>query len=120
MPGRGWALGGSRGRGCAPGGPPGRGADARTARDRFAAAESCFREELRSPAEVSPTGAHDGTGWWRAYTAGNPLEAARDLDDWVLRHGDGDGDGGGDLGPTPVSGGLHALYGAPRPPGPCP
>ncbi|WP_367046789.1 hypothetical protein [Streptomyces sp. Je 1-332] len=80
------------------------GVDARTARTRFAAAESRFREELRSPDRA--TGALDGSGWWRAYTAGNPLEAARDLDDWVLRHeeADGDTDGGGD--PLPVSGGL--------------
>ncbi|MWA15021.1 hypothetical protein [Streptomyces sp. BA2] len=78
------------------------GVDARTARARFAVAESCFREEPRSPGEVSATGALDGAGWWRAYAAGNPLEAARDLDDWVLRHEDGD-DG---LGPAPVSGGL--------------
>ncbi|GAA3098374.1 hypothetical protein ACFQ0X_07570 [Streptomyces rectiviolaceus] len=81
------------------------GVEATTARARFAAAESCFREEPRSPDEVSAadaTGALDGAGWWRAYTAGNPLEAARDLDDWVLRHADGDGD----LGPAPVSGGL--------------
>jgi hypothetical protein len=31
-----------------------------------------------------------------------PLEAARDLDDWVLRHDDGDSP----LGAAPVSGGL--------------
>ncbi|MFI6089944.1 hypothetical protein [Streptomyces sp. NPDC051218] len=86
------------------------GVDARTARTRFAAAESRFREELRSPGQA--TGALDGTGWWRAYTAGNPLEAARDLDDWVLRHEeadgdvDGDADGDGDRDPSPVSGGL--------------
>lgn len=76
------------------------GVDARTARARFAAAESCFREELRSPERDQAP--HDATAWWRAYTAGNPLEAARDLDDWVLRHEDGDGD----LRAAPVSGGL--------------
>lgn len=75
------------------------GVDARTARARFTAAESSVREELRSPEEAR---ALDGAGWWRAYTAGNPLEAAHDLDDWVLRHQGEDGD----LGPTPVSGGL--------------
>lgn len=91
------------------------GVDARTARARFAAAESCFREELRSPesdhlerdqpARGQPErdhAPHDATAWWRAYTAGNPLEAARDLDDWVLRHEDGDGE----LRAAPVSGGL--------------
>ncbi|WP_371526105.1 hypothetical protein OG302_07960 [Streptomyces sp. NBC_01283] len=88
------------------------GVDTWTARTRFAAAEACFREELRSPEAVPATGAPDGSGWWRAYTAGNPLEAARDLDDWVLRHEDEDGgegrggDGDSALGPAPVSGGL--------------
>ncbi|MEU3737171.1 hypothetical protein AB0E78_08895 [Streptomyces sp. NPDC032198] len=86
------------------------GVDARTARARFTAAEACFREELRSPDAVPATTAPDGSGWWRAYTAGNPLEAALDLDDWVLRHEDGsESRGGGDesvLGPAPVSGGL--------------
>lgn len=81
------------------------GVDAPTARARFAAAESCFREELRAPEPTSVTG--DGTddraGWWRVYAAGNPPEAARDLDDWLLRHADGDGDLGTT---TPVSGGL--------------
>ncbi|MFI8873971.1 hypothetical protein [Streptomyces sp. NPDC055243] len=78
------------------------GVDARTARARFAAAESCFREELRSPEGISATGDPGDAGWWRAYTAGNPLEAARDLDDWVLRHEEGDGG----LGAAPVSGSL--------------
>ncbi|WP_409060880.1 hypothetical protein [Streptomyces sp. SYP-A7185] len=97
------------------------GVDAATARTRFAAAESCFREELRSPeVPVTASGASDGAGWWRAYTAGNPLEAARDLDDWVLRHADGDGDHhhgahrpdnhhSHHLGATPVSGGLTRI-----------
>lgn len=53
---------------------------------------------------ASATKSSTQTGWWWDYVAGNPLEAARDLDDWVLRHADGDGDG--DLGTTPVSGGL--------------
>lgn len=101
------------------------GVDARTARARFAAAESCFREELRSPERDQPERGQsergqfergqsdrgqsewdqapfEATGWWRAYTAGNPLEAARDLDDWVLRHEDADGDPRA----APVSGGL--------------
>ncbi|MFC8124513.1 hypothetical protein [Streptomyces sp. NPDC057302] len=81
------------------------GVEAQSARARFAAAESCFREELRSPEEALVTHAVDGGGWWRAYTAGNPLEAAHDLDDWVLRHEDGDGD----LGTAPVSGGLTPI-----------
>lgn len=95
------------------------GVDARTARARFAAAESCFREELRSPEAVPATGAPDGSGWWRSYTAGNPLEAALDLDDWVLRHKDGDegGDeeGDGALGFAPVSGGLTPRSKRPTP-----
>ncbi|MFF1692283.1 hypothetical protein ACFVXC_01485 [Streptomyces sp. NPDC058257] len=76
------------------------GVEPESARARFAAAESCFREELEGggTAVADPGDA----GWWRAYTAGNPLEAAHDLDDWVLRHKDGDGD----LGTAPVSGGL--------------
>jgi len=75
------------------------GVEAQSARARFAAAESAFREELQGAGAVAGPG--DG-GWWRAYTAGNPLEAARDLDDWVLRHEDGEGG----LGAAPVSGGL--------------
>lgn len=78
------------------------GVDAGIARVRFAAAEACFREELHALEPAPVAGAPDRAGWWRAYAAGNPLEAARDLDDWVLRHEDGDGD----LGSTPVSGGL--------------
>lgn len=78
------------------------GVDASIARARFAAAEACFREELRAAEPAPVTGAPDRAGWWRAYATGNPLEAARDLDDWVLRHEDG----GGDLGSTPVSGSL--------------
>ncbi|TXL89806.1 hypothetical protein [Streptomyces sp. IB2014 016-6] len=70
------------------------GVSARAARDRFAVAEVCFREGANGP--------RGETSWWRAHLAEQPLEAARDLDDWVLRHRDGDGD----LGTTPVSGGL--------------
>ncbi|MGW6054532.1 hypothetical protein [Streptomyces sp. NPDC055189] len=80
------------------------GVEAQTARTRFAAAESRFREELRSP------GNPGGAAWWQDYTAGSPLEAARDLDDWVLRHEDGDGD----LGTAPVSGGLARREGRRR------
>lgn len=71
---------------------------AHTARVRFAMAEAVFRELLR------PEGAHAAgeVGRLRAYMAREPLEVALDLDDWVLRHEDGDSD----LGTTPVSGGL--------------
>lgn len=40
------------------------------------------------------------TGWWRQH----PEEAAEDLDDWVIRHQDGD-----DPGPAPVSGRLRQV-----------
>ncbi|MFE0131161.1 hypothetical protein ACFWY6_06210 [Streptomyces sp. NPDC059037] len=89
------------------------GVDAQAARVRFALAEAQVREELRRPA---PAASHTEVSWWRAYANGSPLEAARDLDDWVLRHadadadadGEGGGDGDGDSGPgtSPVSGGL--------------
>ncbi|MFJ8795674.1 hypothetical protein [Streptomyces sp. NPDC102462] len=71
---------------------------AHTARVRFAMAEAVFRELL------CPEGA-DAAGEvsrLRAYMAREPLEVALDLDDWVLRHEDGDSG----LGTTPVSGGL--------------
>ncbi|MFD3919627.1 hypothetical protein [Streptomyces sp. NPDC058595] len=70
------------------------GVSAEAARARFAVAEVCFRE--------GSDGARGEASWWRAYLAEEPLEAARDLDDWVLRHEDG----AGALGTTPVSGGL--------------
>lgn len=71
-----------------------------TARERFAAAESRFRARLRrTEAEEDPPEAP----WWHALTRAAPLEAALDLDDWVLRHEDGDGEG---LGSAPVSRGL--------------
>ncbi|MEV0112430.1 hypothetical protein AB0H77_04105 [Streptomyces sp. NPDC050844] len=81
------------------------GVEARSARVRFALAEAKVREELRRPDEAGPQAE---AGWWRTYATGAPLEAARDLDDWVLRHADGEGDGGGEsgLGTAPVSGGL--------------
>jgi hypothetical protein len=59
------------------------GMTAAEARDRFAAAEARFRQQL-----------HSADGGWRAYMVREPLEAAEDLDDWV---------GGGS---APVSGGL--------------
>ncbi|MFJ7948914.1 hypothetical protein ACIQ6K_35605 [Streptomyces sp. NPDC096354] len=71
---------------------------ARTAQVRLAMAETAFRE-LLSP-ERGP-GAGEA-GRLRAYMAREPLEVALDLDDWVLRHEDGDSG----LGTTPVSGGL--------------
>ncbi|MER6526288.1 hypothetical protein [Streptomyces sp. NPDC001508] len=71
---------------------------ARTARVRFAMAEAVFRELL------CPEGAEAAgeVRRLRAYMAREPLEVALDLDDWVLRHEDGDSG----LGTTPVSGGL--------------
>ncbi|MFB6706013.1 hypothetical protein ACFCW6_15010 [Streptomyces sp. NPDC056333] len=74
------------------------GVSARTAQLRFAMAETAFRELLfldRCPAAGE-------AGRLRAYMAREPLEVALDLDDWVLRHEDGDSD----LGTMPVSGGL--------------
>ncbi|MEV0777106.1 hypothetical protein ACIBLA_19605 [Streptomyces sp. NPDC050433] len=67
-----------------------------------------FRDDSRSAeaddsdeASTSDEPRHE-VSWWRAYLAAAPLEAARDLDDWVLRHRDGEPDPG----PAPVSGGL--------------
>lgn len=48
-------------------------------------------------------GAPGEARWWQIHVARHPREAALDLDDWVLRHEDGDG---ADLGTAPVSGGL--------------
>ncbi|WP_234384774.1 hypothetical protein [Streptomyces sp. MMG1121] len=70
----------------------------RTALARFAMAEETFRELLSSEGVE----AADEASRLRAYMAREPLEVALDLDDWVLRHEDGDSD----LGTTPVSGGL--------------
>jgi hypothetical protein len=79
------------------------GVEAPTARVRFAMAEACFREELNAPGTGGGhAGTRDAMSWWRAHMTGDPLETALDLDDWVLRHADGDND----LGTTPVSGGL--------------
>lgn len=78
------------------------GVSARTARDRFAAAEAGFRAGPL-PAEDAAANRLRGKGsWWRSYLAQEPLEAALDLDDWVLRHEDGDSTPG----TAPVSGGL--------------
>ncbi|MDT0543740.1 MULTISPECIES: hypothetical protein [Streptomyces] len=73
-----------------------------TARMRFAMPETAFREELLSPEETRSGGAAAEVTSLRAHMARQPLETALDLDDWVLRHEDGDSD----LGTAPVSGGL--------------
>ncbi|EKX61587.1 hypothetical protein Sipo8835_05920 [Streptomyces ipomoeae] len=75
---------------------------ARTARVRFAMAEAAFRKEVLHPEETGSAEAPDEAGGLRAYMAREPLEVALDLDDWVLRHEDGDSQ----LGTAPVSGGL--------------
>lgn len=59
-----------------------------TARDRFATAADRAAGEAR---------------WWQTHVVRHPRDAALDLDDWVLRHEDGEG---ADLGTAPVSGGL--------------
>jgi hypothetical protein len=84
------------------------GVAARTARVRFTTAEAAFRE-LLAPERGSAAGEADGL---RAYMAREPLEVALDLDDWVLRHQDGDSH----LGTAPVSGSLvrRALDDVPR------
>jgi hypothetical protein len=78
------------------------GTSAHAARKRFGMAESRFRLALRLPDGVGTTGVSGGLTWWRSHMINEPLEAALDLDDWVLRHSDGDED----LGVAPVSGGL--------------
>lgn len=70
-----------------------------TARVRCAMAEAGFREGLLFPEGI---GAASEVTRLRVCMAREPLETALDLDDWVLRHKDGDSD----LGTTPVSGGL--------------
>ncbi|GHG32048.1 MULTISPECIES: hypothetical protein [Amycolatopsis] len=65
-----------------------------TARMRFAESEATFWRLLH-PVTGAPASL-------RAHMVREPLEFALDLDDWVLRHRDGDSD----LGPAPVSGGL--------------
>ncbi|MEU6262419.1 hypothetical protein [Saccharopolyspora shandongensis] len=72
-----------------------------TARARFAMSEAAFWE-LLSPEGTRSTGAAGEVTSLRAYMVREPLEFALDLDDWVLRHRDGDND----LGTAPVSGGL--------------
>ncbi|MFD5317624.1 hypothetical protein [Streptomyces sp. NPDC127098] len=78
------------------------GLSARDARAAFARAETRFLAELRSADGHEPPQAGGELSWWRAYLVREPLEAAHDLDDWVLRHRDGDVDHG----PAPVSGAL--------------
>ncbi|QNP72155.1 hypothetical protein IAG44_23900 [Streptomyces roseirectus] len=80
----------------------------RAARVRFALAEAAFHEQLR------PLGALDTarTAQLPPYVLQEPLEAALDLDDWVLRHTDGDTPG-----TTPVSGALLRTPRQPEGPG---
>ncbi|WP_069817119.1 hypothetical protein [Streptomyces sp. TP-A0874] len=74
----------------------------RTARVRFTMSEAAFRRELPSAA-VSGSGAAGGeASSLRGHMIREPLETALDLDDWVLRHRDGEAD----LDTAPVSGGL--------------
>jgi hypothetical protein len=76
------------------------GFSAHAARERFEAAETRFREALRAPVDQEDCA---GAGmWWRNRLTREPAEAALDLDEWVLRHLDGEDDPG----PAPVSGNL--------------
>ncbi|MFE3589626.1 hypothetical protein ACFXOY_19210 [Streptomyces niveus] len=68
----------------------------------FEAAATFERVRENRPPPAGANTASTEASWWHSYLAAAPLEAARDLDDWVLRHQDGDPD----LGPAPVSGGL--------------
>ncbi|MBY8341107.1 hypothetical protein LXH13_36925 [Streptomyces spinosirectus] len=95
------------------------GTSAHTARKRFAQAETRFRQALHSPESPGAMGvtdpatvpgattAPDHLTWWRSHLIRHPLEAALDLDDWVLRHKEGDDD----LGAAPVSGAVSGRYG---------
>ncbi|MFI1568692.1 hypothetical protein ACH4ZX_37710 [Streptomyces sp. NPDC020490] len=78
------------------------GVSPQAARVRFAMAETAFREELLSREGTGTAGAAGEVSRLRAHIAREPLETALDLDDWVLRHEDGDSG----FGTTPVSGGL--------------
>ncbi|MEI5100616.1 hypothetical protein RB200_21435 [Streptomyces sp. PmtG] len=69
----------------------------RTASERYGPAEARLRAELSDPDQ-----ARDDESWWRPHALAHPREAALDLDDWVLRHADGE-EG---LGRAPVSGAL--------------
>lgn len=73
-----------------------------TARVRFAMPEAAFRKGLLSPEGTRSDQAAAEVSSLRAHMVREPLETALDLDDWVLRHEDGNSD----LGTTPVSGGL--------------
>jgi hypothetical protein len=72
-----------------------------TARVRYAMSEAAFRELLFTE-EARSTGSAGEVTSLLVYMVRQPLEFAFDLDDWVLRHRDGDND----LGTAPVSGGL--------------
>ncbi|WP_243741188.1 hypothetical protein [Streptomyces sp. 8K308] len=68
----------------------------------FALAEARFLAELRAADGLGPPRVFGELSWWRAYLVREPWEAARDLDEWVVRHRDGDVDHGA----APVSGAL--------------
>lgn len=68
---------------------------------RYVAAAARYERYGETGGPPAPAHPAASPGWWRTYTALAPLEAARDLDDWVRRHADGD-----DPGPAPVSGAL--------------
>ncbi|MFE7130833.1 hypothetical protein ACFVIM_08240 [Streptomyces sp. NPDC057638] len=78
------------------------GVPARTGRARFARAEAGFGARLTARGADGPAGAAGEVGPLRDYMVREPLETALDLDEWVLRHRDGDSG----LGRAPVSGGL--------------
>lgn len=71
-----------------------------TTRARYAMSEAAFSALLSE--EDHATGAAGEVTSLRAYMVREPLEIALDLDDWVLRHSDGDNG----LGTAPVSGAL--------------
>ncbi|MEU7305613.1 hypothetical protein [Streptomyces sp. NPDC007206] len=73
----------------------------RTARVHFGMAETAFRQELSSPEGISSREAAGVTSL-RAHMTREPPETALDLDNWLLRHQDGDDD----LGSAPVCEGL--------------
>ncbi|WJV45224.1 hypothetical protein [Streptomyces flavofungini] len=71
------------------------------ARARLALAYEAYELAELACGDVSDPALREPDGW-RSYLLREPLEAAQDLDDWVLRHQDGDGD----LEDAPVSGPL--------------
>ncbi|MET9552234.1 hypothetical protein [Streptomyces sp. NPDC006645] len=73
---------------------------------RFYEAAARF-ERVREDGAAASADPRGEASWWQSYLTVAPLEAARDLDDWVLRHGDGDPD----RGTAPVSGALFRRTG---------